>query len=76
MHNDEFQFSMYLFLLINNFRDAPPMLKFKDPDAPLLPKIPQNLGVPLHVPNVRFPAPTPPRPGYLVEHCFSEGLTT
>ena len=49
------------------------MLKFKDPDAPpppLLPKIPQNLGVPLHIPNVRFPAPTPPHLGYLVEHWF------
>ena len=36
------------------------MLKFKDPDAPSLPKIPQNLGVPLHVPIVCFLAPTAP----------------
>ena len=68
MMNFKFQFSMYLILLINNFRDAPPRLKFKDPDAPPPPKIPQNLGVSLHVTNVRFPAPAPPRPKNLVEH--------
>ena len=43
LHNDEFQFSMYL--------------KLKDPDAPPLLKIPQNLWVPLHVLNMRFLAP-------------------
>jgi hypothetical protein len=57
----DFIINIYIFFII--LETGTPMRR-----PPVPHEFPQNLGVLPHVPLVRLPAPTHPRPGDLVEH--------